>query len=317
MIILVTGGSGLVGQALKELIENTNVKNEDEFFYVSSKICDLIKEEEVDKLFNSIKPHIVIHLAANVGGLYCNLQNNYNMFIDNLTLNNNILNSCKKYNVKRLINILSTCIFPNDNIIYPLTSAQMLNGKPHSSNIGYAYAKRMLHIGSQLLSNMSNIEIVNLIPTNLYGKYDNYNILKSHVIPGLIHKCYKSKQLNTKLIIKGSGCAKRQFLYADDFATIIHNFIYCKLPQKFNCLTISPPITHEITIKELVKIIVTKLDYNGKIIYDIDYSDGQICKTTDSSELEFYMPNFKFTNLKDGLQMTIDFFKSNYTQLRT
>lgn len=334
MKVLVTGGTGLVGKSIQELIGIS----ENEFIFLSSEDCDLRHEEAVDTLFYEIKPDTVVHLAARVGGLYANMDSNYRMLIDNLKINTNILESCDKYKVKRLINILSTCIFPEDNqynnLVYPLSSNQILNGKPHDSNSGYAHAKRILYVGSKSLTNTSDIQVINLIPTNLVGKNDNYHIHKSHVIPGLIHKTFIAKgnfdnnlcrstdsfssigNTNCKLIIKGSGEAKRQFLYANDFAKIILHFIDCKLDKQCNSLIVSPPKEQEITIKQLVNKIVKEFDFKGRIIYDKDYPDGQHLKTTDSDELLEYIPDFKFTSLNIALKETIDYFIENYDTIR-
>ena len=312
MNILITGSSGLIGKSLQSLILD-KINN---YIFLTSNDCDLRNLEDVNNIFKNYKPDIVIHLASKVAGLYGNMNNNYIFLMDNIKINSNILECCEKYKIKRLINILSTCIFPNDNIKYPLTSDQILNGKPHNSNSGYAYSKRFLYIGSELLTNYSDIEIINLIPTNLYGKYDNYNLENSHVIPGLIHKIYLSKINNTELIIKGSGIAKRQFLYADDLSKIILELVFKKLESKFYSLVISPPVSDEITIKELINILCKKFNLINKIKYDISYSDGQLIKTSDYNELIQLLPNFKFTSLDNGLEKTINYFIENYNIIR-
>jgi GDP-L-fucose synthase len=315
MTILVTGGSGLVGKALQRL-----VPDDSKFIFLSSSDCDLRCEDKVEEIFEKYKPDIVVHLASLVAGLYGNMDNNYKFLVDNIKINTNILENCNKFNVKKLINILSTCIFPEqneyNNLTYPLTSNQILNGKPHSSNAGYAHAKRLLYIGSKLLTNTSDIQVINLIPTNLYGRDDNYNLHKSHVIPGLIHKIYLAKNNNTNLIIKGSGSAKRQFLYVDDFANIILHFVNANLSSPFNALVVSPSKDYEITIKQLVFKLVKLFDFNGKIIFDRDYPDGQDIKTTDNTELLRYIPSFKFTTVDVGLPETIEYFINNYDIIR-
>lgn len=316
MLVLVTGGSGLVGSGIQKLVFG----NEHNFIFLTSADCDLRNENAVNDLFERIKPDIVIHLASLVAGLYGNMDNNYKFLVDNVRINTNILESCNKFNVKRLVNILSTCVFPEqnefNNISYPLTSSQILNGRPHYSNSGYAHAKRILHIGSKLLTNTSDIEIVNLIPTNLYGECDNYHLQKSHVIPGLIHKIYLAKERETSLIIKGTGQAKRQFVYVEDFAKIILHFVDTKLEKQFNALIVSPPKNSEITIRQLVNKLVDIFEFTGKIIFDSDYPDGQDLKTVDSQELLHYLPDFEFTNLNQGLQNTIDYFIKNYNTVR-
>ena len=322
MKVLITGGTGLVGSSIKNLLSNnTQTENKHEFVFLSSKDCDLRNHVACENLFSEGKFDIVIHLAAIVGGLYKNLDNNYSILIDNITMNTNILECCRKYNIKRLINILSTCIFGND-LIYPLTSDQMYDKRPDDSNEGYSISKRYLNSGSKLLSRCSDIEIINLIPTNLYGRNDNFHLHDAHVIPNLIHKTYLAKRklqynnMESSLIIKGDGKARRQFIFADDFAKIILYFINCELSSRFNRLIVGPPEEDEITIKELVNKITTIFNFKGKVIYDQDYSDGQHKKTVSNKELLEYLPDFKFTPLEIGLEKTIKYFIENYSTIR-
>lgn len=311
--ILVTGGSGLVGSSIKDFISTNN----NEFFFLSSKETDLRDSIACEKLFLTGNFDIVIHLASIVAGLYGNISNNYKMLIDNVKINTNILECCEKYNVKRLINILSTCIFGND-LKYPLTSDQMYDKRPDSSNEGYSQSKRLMNTGSRLLTKCSRLEVINIIPTNLFGKNDNFNLHNGHVLPSLIHKCFISKKnlKESKLIIKGNGSALRQFVFVEDFAKIILHFIDCKLDKQFNQLIVGPPVKDEITIKELVNKIINEFDFKGKVIYDYNFSNGQHKKTVDDSELLEYIPHFKFTSLDIALKETIDYFIENYETIR-
>jgi GDP-L-fucose synthase len=310
MKVLVTGGSGLVGDAIRQEQKDPDKK----FVFLSRKDGDLRKKESVEKIFNEYKPDIVVHLASRVGGVYDNMNHNYEFLMDNVSINCNIVDACKKYKVKGLINVLSTCIFPDVGVKYPLTSDQLHNGLPHESNIGYAYSKRLLQVASKLCS----IKVVNLIPTNLYGRNDNYNIESGHVIPALIHKTYLAKQNNTSLHISGTGEAIRQFLYANDFAKIIVRFIESidELKEETNCI-ISPPEDTEISIKELIYKIVKEFKFTGRIIFHDSLSNGQYKKTTTNMELNSIFDNVKFTSLDDGLRETIHFFNKEYNVVRT
>lgn len=316
MKVLVTGGYGLVGKSIQEL-----TLSGDEYVFLSSKKCDLRDSVACERLFSDGKFDKVIHLANVVAGLYGNINNNYTMLVDNLKINTNILECCKKYKVKRLVNILSTCVFGND-LKYPLTSNQMYDKIPDSSNEGYSYSKRLLATGSKLLTTCSDIEIVSLIPTNIFGKYDNFNIDNGHVFPVLVAKTFNAKKklkecsTNCDLIIKGTASCYRQFIYAGDFAKIILHFVDCKLEKQFNQLIVGPPVKDEITIKELINKIVKEFDFNGRIIYDSSFPEGQHKKTVDDSELLAYIPDFKFTPLEVSLKETVDYFKQNYETVR-
>lgn len=314
MKIIVTGSSGLLGKSLQKI---TGLKNNvnDTFYFLTKSDCDLTDCMSVKKVFTDIQPDIVIHLASMVGGVYENMSNNYNLFLQNTRINTNIIDACNTCKVKKLINILSTCIFPDQNVTYPLTADQIHNGQPHYSNIGYAYSKRILHIGSSLLPGVldGTTKVINIIPTNLYGENDNYHIKKAHVIPALIHKTYLAKMNNTPLIINGSGNALRQFLYIDDLSDIIYNI---SLEQNDTCrdLIICPPKSSEISIKSIVDKIVQIFQFTGEIIYNRSESDGQIKKTSQSDE-EFL--NYNFTDIDTGLINTIAYFINNYNSLRT
>ncbi len=305
--ILVTGGYGLVGRNLQEEITLNPIDNHTVIF-LSRNDCDFSKNKVVIQIFEKYKPKIVIHLAAKVGGLYANMSSNYEFYMENEQINLNIILACEKYKVKRLINILSTCVFP-DSVKYPLKSSDILLGPPHPSNEGYAYAKRSLYIASKLLSEKigNKTTIINLIPTNLYGKYDNFTIGTAHVIPELIAKAVQ----NGRVIIKGNGNALRQFVYARDLARIIIEFAQMKsYSSNFNTCIVSPNSNEEISIKDIAQIISNKLGFIESIEYLTEFSDGQLKKTTNDYDLKTFLPNFKFTSLNDGLEETILYYKN-------
>jgi GDP-L-fucose synthase len=314
MKILVTGGYGLVGHSLQKIVKKYN--KEHDFVFLSRKNGDLRNTTIVDNLFIDYNPDVVVHLASCVGGVYDNMSKNYDYLIDNLRINTNIVDACNKFGVKKLISCLSTCIFPDDGIKYPLTSDQLHLGLPHESNIGYAFSKRILHLAGSLLSKRGFVKVINLTPTNLYGEYDNYNIKSSHVIPGLIHKTHLAKTTSSDLKVYGTGSALRQFLYVDDLAKVILLFIDKEITENEISCIVAPPETHEISIKQLIEKIVELYDFKGKIIYDTSYSDGQYKKTATHQELLKYLPDFTFTNLDTGLSEVIDYFNKNYNVIR-
>lgn len=315
--VLVTGAFGLVGKSFQKMASHY-YHPDYEYIYLSRKECDLRDLTDVMQCFNTYKPDVVVHLASCVGGVYENMNKNYQYLIDNIRINTNIVDACKKHNVSKLINILSTCIFPDKNVSYPLTSDQLHNGLPHESNIGYAYSKRVLHLASQLLTrNKETVtKVINLTPTNLYGENDNYNLVASHVIPALVHKTYNAIQNNTSLQVYGSGNAIRQFLYVDDLSKVILHFIQTKYDESEISCIVSPPKNHEVSIKQVVQYISKSFDFKNDIVYDTSYSDGQIKKTTNDNELKKYMGDFQFTTLENGINETVLFFKQHYDTIR-
>lgn len=302
-MIIVTGGTGLVGNALQRL--------HPEFIYLGSKDGDLRNLEETKQIFEKYQPTGIIHLACIVGGLYKNINSNYEMFMDNMAINNNIMQACKEYNVTHGLFILSTCVFP-DKTEYPINEMMLHNGPPHSSNEGYAYAKRNLEIMCRLHNKKYGTNFTCVIPTNLYGTHDNFNMDDAHVIPNLIHKTFVAEEENRPLVLRGTGKALRQFLFVDDFARMLSNLLHSE--KKAELIVCAPK--EEISIQLLTDLIVHLYGFDNGVDYDRSFSDGQYKKTADGNVFNEIFPDFKYTSLPDGLKQTIDWFKSTYPNVR-
>jgi len=299
MKILVTGGSGLVGRNLQQVLPDAQ--------YVSSNMCDFRSQTKTNELFSSIKPTHVIHLAARVGGLFANKNDPVGFFEDNIKINTNVLRASYECGVTNLVGMLSTCIFP-DSVEYPLQPHKIHLGEPHHSNFGYAYAKRMMEVQIRAYRQQFGLEWTTIIPTNVYGKFDNFDIKSAHVIPALIHKCYLAKKNNTDFIIMGDGSAEREFIYAEDLGQIIkwaiHNYTD-ELP-----LIASTPTQH--SIRHVVQLITNIMQFRGNVIFEGSYeNNGQVRKPSDTSEIQVRCP-MKYTSLERGLQQTVDWFVNTY-----
>jgi len=305
MKVLVTGGTGLVGKNLQGMCPN--------FIYLSSKNCNLLNYEETKNVFESHKPTHVIHLAAKVGGLYMNLEHNFEMLHDNLLINMNVMRVCKDMKIKNFIGCLSTCIFPA-KVKYPITEDQLHNGPPHPSNEGYSYGKRMLEPFCRQMNKLDGYNYRCIIPTNVYGKFDNFHLKHSHVIPGLIHKCYLAKKNGTPFKIMGTGKALRQFIYAEDLAYIIRHLVHFYDGEHKNIIC-SSDITDEVSIKHIVEKIAEIMKYDN-IVYDESFSDGQYKKTVDNKILKTIVPSIKFVDIDRGLTKTIKWFCENFETVR-
>jgi GDP-L-fucose synthase len=320
MKILVTGGTGLIGKALHDFIYTT--KNNDEWIFFGSKECDLLNYNETLKILQTTQPDVVIHLAARVGGLYNNMNNNERMYVDNMQMNLNIVDACEKSDVKRFVAVLSTCVFPDKPPSLPLTEEMIHAGPPHYSNEGYAMAKRMLELHTRL----SPMESICLIPTNLYGPYDNFKIEDAHVIPALIHKCYIAKQTNQPFQVSGSGKAVRQFLYNTDMAKIIQWAVYKSIPSLSNdgsynelyheSYICTPNESEEVTIETVARIISKTMNYEEHLQFDTSFQEGQYKKTASNKKLIESMSSLTFSNFEEKLQYTIEWFINNYETLR-
>lgn len=304
--ILITGASGLVGSNLVELLQPYNILTP------SSKYLDLLNYASVERYISLYKPDIVVHLAARVGGLYYNMENNISMYTDNMNMNQNLLKVCDRFGIQRCITCLSTCVFP-DAIDLPMSENDLHNGEPHGSNYGYSHAKRQLDVLCELYRRKGR-EYMAIIPTNIYGKYDNFSLTQGHVIPMLIHKFYLAKKNNVPVTIWGDGSALRQFIYAEDIARVIRNLIFERRPLPPR-LILSPSFGSELPIRDVVNKIAGIFNYHN-IVYDKSKSNGQMRKTVSNSLLMRWYPSFTFAPLKNGLRLTINWFLKNYENVR-
>jgi len=305
--ILVTGGSGLVGNAIKTISNHYKYN----FIFVSSKDYNLLHLEETRKMFETFNPDYVIHLAGCVGGLYKNMNNKVDMLEKNLMINYNVIKSAHDFHVKKLIACLSTCIFP-DETDYPIDEDMLHNGPPHNSNYTYAYAKRMLEIHCRAYKEQFDDDFVCITPTNVYGTYDNFDLENGHVLPSLIHKCYLAKKEDVPFIIRGSGKPLRQFIYSEDLAKLILFILETK--ESIDNIILSVSENDEVSIEEVARLIAKKYDYEHRVAFDTSYSDGQYKKTVTNKKLTQLIGDFTFTSMKDGINKTVDWFVSEQEQ---
>lgn len=305
MKILVTGGTGLVGSAIKKISPNYDY----DFIFVSSKDADLTDYAQTYNLFAKHQPDFVIHLAACVGGLFKNMNQKVDMFEINNLINFNVVKYSHKFNVKKLICCLSTCIFP-DKTTYPINETMLHNGPPHSSNDAYAYAKRMLEVHCKAYQEQYGDNFICIIPTNIYGENDNYDLENAHVIPALIHKCYLSKIKGNKFIVRGTGKPLRQFIYSQDLGKLILWILDSYNDKESIILSVNE--NDEISIRDVAILIAKEFNYEHMIEFDSSYSDGQFKKTADNSKLMNLLSDFKFTKIENGIKNAVHWFIKNY-----
>ena len=307
--IIITGGSGLVGTAIRTISQKYS---EYEFVYISSSEYDLTSMEKTREMFEIYKPYYVIHLAACVGGLFKNMSDKVKMLEDNLMINFNVVKCSHEYKVEKLVACLSTCIFP-DKTSYPINETMLHDGPPHASNDAYAYAKRILHIQCKAYRETYGDNFVCVIPTNVYGPNDNFNLLDGHVIPSLVHQCYLAVQDGGVFVVKGSGKPMRQFIYSEDLAELLMWTLFNFDEQ---LLILSVPEHDEVSISDVAKIIAKHMGYKDLIIYDEGYSDGQYKKTADNRRLLDLYSSYNFKNIDEGIQKTVEWFVANYANSR-
>jgi len=312
-VVLVTGGSGLVGSAIKEVLETEKEPNET-WIFLSSKEVDLRKREDTKALFEKYKPTHILHLAAMVGGLFKNMKYPVEFFRDNISINDNILECAKDYKAQKVISCLSTCIFP-DKTTYPIDETMIHNGPPHHSNEGYAYAKRMIDVQNRCYHREYGCRFSSVVPTNIFGKHDNFNLDDGHVIPGLIHKLYLAKKNSTDFVVWGSGAPLRQFIYALDVARLMVWAI--RHYEEIEPIILSVDETDEISIKDAAFLMADAMNFDKeKIKYDTSKSDGQFKKTASNKKLRSHLPDFQFTPIEKAIKETVEWFVAHYETAR-
>ncbi|XP_053396213.1 GDP-L-fucose synthase-like [Mercenaria mercenaria] len=312
-VILVTGGTGLVGKAIEYVVENGEKRPNEEWIFASSKDADLCDADSTRSLFEKYKPTHVIHLAAMVGGLYRNLKYNLDFFRKNMMINDNVLAASHEFGVKKVVSCLSTCIFP-DKTTYPIDETMIHNGAPHDSNFGYSYAKRMIDVLNRGYNQSHGAKFTAVIPTNVYGPHDNFDLEDGHVLPGLINKAYCAKRDGKEFVIWGTGLPRRQFIYSRDLARlmiwVLRNY------EEIEPIILSVSEEDEVSIKEAAMTVIEAADFKGKVTFDTSKSDGQFKKTASNEKLRKYLPDFKFTPFKEAVKETVEWFEKNYETAR-
>ncbi|ESO89254.1 hypothetical protein LOTGIDRAFT_205768 [Lottia gigantea] len=311
-VILVTGGSGLVGKAIERVVQDEK-RDDEKWIFVSSKDADLTDRDATKAMFAKHKPTHVIHLAAFVGGLFRNLKYNLDFFRVNSIINDNVLHTSYETGVKKVVSCLSTCIFP-DKTTYPIDETMVHNGPPHSSNFGYSFAKRMIDVQNRGYHTQHGCNFTSVIPTNVFGPYDNFNLEDGHVLPGLINKVHTAKKNSTPFVVWGTGSPRRQFIYSLDLARL---FLWVlREYNEIDPIILSVGEEDEVSIREAAELVVEAMDFKGEVKYDTEKSDGQFKKTASNAKLRKYLPDFKFTPIKQAIKETCNWFEQNPDKVR-
>jgi GDP-L-fucose synthase len=292
-------GNGLVGSTLKGDVK------------ITSKEFDLRNTESVKSMFKFYNPTEVIHTSAKVGGLGSNMKYKGEYFYDNIMMNTNVIEQARKNGVEKLVAFLSTCVFP-DNVEYPLTEGKIHLGEPHTSNNAYAYAKRMADVQIRAYREQYGLQYKSVIPTNIYGPNDNFSLEHGHVMPMLIHKMYLAQKNNTPFEVWGTGKPLREFIYSKDVARLTEWVLKEYNEDEPIILTTS----EEISIKDLVDLLVEEFNFKGEVIFDTSKPEGQFRKPSDNSKIKHYLPDFKFTPIEEGIKETVNWFIENYENTR-
>ena len=305
---LITGAHGFLGSHTVEVFRENGANNIVTF---SKKEYDLRNEEDVKKLFTTYKDiDIVIHIAADVGGIKYSSSHPAQQYYNNIMMNTLILHYSYLNNVKKFVGIGSVCEYPEVTPV-PFKESYVWNGYPVPSNDAYGLSKRSLLAQSIAYNKEYNFNAIHLLPINLYGPRDDFSLENSHVIPALIIKFYEAKLSNKKFVeVWGSGEASREFVYVKDTAEAIYlaTMNYNK-PDPINIGT-----GDEIKIKDLAYLISDITDYKGDIIFDKNKPEGQLRRKLDVSKAQKELGFNAKTDFREGLKKTIDWYKHNLLQ---
>ena len=303
MKVLILGSNGLVGSSLVRVLS----ESEDlEVIPATRETADLFSFDSTYKLINNTKPDVIVNAAAKVGGIVANNTNRTEFILENLKININVLESLIEFKEIKLINLGSSCIYPLGTP-NPINETSLMTGKLEPTNSPYAMAKLTAIEMGNALSMQHGHKIINLMPTNLYGPKDNFSPVNSHVIPGLIYRMHNSKINNDQeFVVWGTGKPLREFLYVDDLSKAVMFILENNIEEEI----LNVGSGEEISILNLVNKIKNVIEYEGKIIFDNSYPDGNPRKLLDSSRIKSYGWNFD-TGLETGLKNSYEWFLNN------
>ena len=306
--IYIAGHKGMVGSACWRALENSGYKN---LIGKTSKELDLRDQREVHNFLKSEKPHAIIDAAAKVGGILANDTYPYEFLMDNMLIQNNLIRSAHELDIQKFIFLGSSCIYPK-LAPQPLKEEYLLTGPLESTNEWYALAKISGVKLIEALRKQYGRDYVSLMPTNLYGPNDNFDLNTSHVLPALIRKFHEAKEKGSSdVMLWGTGLPKREFLYVDDLGESVV-FILENSPNE-HFLNVGTGV--DITIKKLAQLIQKTINYKGTIIWDKTKPDGTPRKLMDCSKIEDLGWKAQ-TGLKDGIELTYNWFLDNADSLR-
>lgn len=302
--IVITGGAGFLGSFVNEKLDSLGYKNR-----VNPRRAeyDLTDEGAVAKLYADHKPDVVLHLAAEVGGIGANRDNPGRFFYANMAMGMHLIEHARRNGIKKFVQTGTICAYPKFTPV-PFKEEDLWNGYPEETNAPYGVAKKALLVMCQAYRQQYGLNAVYLLPVNLFGPRDNFHPHSSHVIPALIRKCVEARLRNADHITAwGTGSASREFLYVKDAADgIVKAMLNYNDPEPLNLGS-----GREITIKDLTELVARLSDFKGRVEWDATKPDGQPRRCLDITHAKQAMGWRSTTTLEDGLRETIAFFEAN------
>lgn len=306
MRYLITGGAGFLGRCIVRKLTTSGVALSD-IHVLRSKDCDLTRQEATETMVARMKPEVILHLAAQVGGIGANRENPGRYFYANMAMGLHLMEAARVNAVKKFVQVGTICAYPKFTPV-PFKETDLWNGYPEETNAPYGIAKKALLTMCQSYRQQYGLNAIYLLPVNLYGPGDNFNLQSSHVIPALIRKFVEAQRANSAFITAwGTGKASREFLYVEDCADGI-----VAAMDRYNA---SDPVNlgagREITIRELTELIARLCEFKGEIRWDPSKPDGQPRRCLDTTEAKKHFGFAAQTTLEDGLARTIAWYRAN------
>jgi GDP-L-fucose synthase len=300
--VVVTGGAGFLGKSVVSCLETAGAR---EVFVPRSSSYDLRTREGVSRALADGEPDLIIHLAAVVGGIGANRENPGKFFYDNATMGIELMEQARRAGVSKFVQIGTVCSYPKFTPV-PFREDELWNGYPEETNAPYGLAKKMLLVQGQAYRQQYGFNVIHLIPVNLYGPGDNFDPATSHVIPALIKKCIDAREATAPYIeVWGTGTASREFLYVDDAA----EGIALAAERYDDADPVNLGVGREITIRELVDLIVDLTGFKGEVRWDHSKPDGQPRRALDTSRARDRFGFEARTPFREGLVSTIEWYE--------
>lgn len=302
--ICVTGGLGFLGSHLIDRLKKRGCKN---VFIADRDKYDLTKESEIIRMYDEIKPDIVIHLAAVVGGIGANREHPGSFYYLNMVMGAMLIEQARLHKIEKFVALGTICAYPKFTPV-PFKETDLWLGYPEETNAPYGLAKKMMMVQLQAYRQEYDFHGIYLLPVNLYGPRDNFDDRSSHVIPALIKKCVEAKEKGLDSIeVWGTGKATREFFYVEDAAEAI-----ALAAERYDG---TEPVNlgagFEISIKDLVELIAKLTGFTGKIVWDSSKPDGQPRRCLDTTRAKEFFGFEAHTNFEEGLKKTIEWYREN------
>ncbi len=304
--VIVTGGAGFLGRVVCDLLRKRGC---DQITVPRRSEYDLTQAEDVRRLYEQTQPDVVLHLAAEVGGIGANRRNPGRFFFANMAMGLHLIEEARKIGLYKFVQVGTICAYPKFTPV-PFKEEDLWNGYPEETNAPYGVAKKALQVMLAAYRDQYGMRSAYVLPVNLYGPGDNFDLESSHVIPALIRKCVEAVELQGKVIeVWGSGRVSREFLYVDDAAEgILRAAESLDDPEPINLGT-----GREIRIADLVSLIAELTGYSGEFNWNLDKPDGQPRRCLDVSRARERLGWSAGVDFRDGLKRTIDWFRTNRT----